>query len=84
MLMLIILVDMPQIAYHFVNEDTKYLYKKYRETKENNEAFFTAAYNSMKKKEAELRDLTDKKYEFDFGDMHFELRFMYIIIINYY
>lgn len=64
---------MPQIAYHFVDENTKYLYKEYRETRENNEAFFTAAINSMKAKGAQLRDLTDKSYEFDFGEMHFKL-----------
>ena len=64
---------MPQIAYHFVDKTTKYLYKQYRETRENNEANFNAAINSMKKKGAQLRDLTDKEYEFDFGEMHFEL-----------
>lgn len=64
---------MPQIAYHFVDKSTTYLYKKYRETKEDNEAFFNAAYNSMKIKGAQLIDLTDEQYEFDFGDLHFEL-----------
>ena len=64
---------MPQIAYHFVDKNTIYLYKQYRPTSQNNEAFFTAAYNSMKTKGAQLRDLTDEEYEFDFGEMHFEL-----------
>ena len=64
---------MPQIAYHFVDKNTKFLYKKYRVNKENNEVYFNAAYNSMEAKGAQLIDLTDQKYEFDFGDMHFEL-----------
>jgi len=64
---------MPQIAYHFVDKNTKFLYKKYRVNKENNEVYFNAAYNSMEAKGAQLIDLTDLKYEFDFGDMHFEL-----------
>lgn len=63
---------MPQIAYHFVDKSTTYYYKQYRETKENNEAFFTAAYNSMKTKGAQLVDLTDEEFELDFGDLHFE------------
>ena len=64
---------MPQIAYHFVDKNTIYLYKQYRETREDNEAYFNAAYNSMKTKGAQLIDLTDEEYEFDFGDLHFEL-----------
>jgi len=64
---------MPQIAYHFVDKNTKFLYKKYRVNKENNEVYFNAAYNSMEAKGAQLIDLTDQKHEFDFGDMHFEL-----------
>ena len=64
---------MPQIAYHFVDKRTKFLYKKYRKNKQDNEVYFNDAYNSMKKKGAQLIDLTDQKYEFDFGDMHFEL-----------
>ena len=64
---------MPQIAYHFVDKNTKFLYKKYRKNKQDAEVFFNAAYNSMKKKGAQLIDLIEKKLEFDFGDMHFEL-----------
>jgi len=64
---------MPQIAYHFVDKRTKFYYKKYRINKSNNEALFNAVYNSMKKKGAQLIDVTGKKYEFDFEDMHFEL-----------
>ena len=64
---------MPQIAYHFVDETTKFLYKEYRKNREDNTDLFKAAYNSMEKKGAKLIDLTDKKYEFDFGEMHFEL-----------
>ena len=64
---------MPQIAYHFVDEGTKFLYKEYRKNREDNTELFQAAINSMKKKGATLIDLTDKKYGFDFGEMHFEL-----------
>ena len=64
---------MPQIAYHFVDETTKFLYKEYRKNREDNTDLFKAAYNSMEKKGAKLIDLTDKKYEFDFVEMHFEL-----------
>ena len=64
---------MPQIAYHFVDKNTVFLYKKYRKNREDNTAYFEAAYNSMKTKGAQLIDLTDEQYEFDFGEMHFEL-----------
>ena len=64
---------MPQIAYHFVDKRTKFLYKKYRKNLEDNEVYFNDAYNSMQKKGAQLIDVTDQKYEFDFGDMHFDL-----------
>ena len=64
---------MPQIAYHFVDKSTVFIYKKYRVNRENNTAYFNAAYNSMKAKGAQLVDVTDEPYEFDFGDMHFEL-----------
>ena len=64
---------MPQIAYHFVDKRTKFIYKKYRKNKEDNEVLFNDVYNSMKKKGAQLIDVTNKKYEFNFGDMHFEL-----------
>ena len=64
---------MSQIAYHFVDKRTKFIYKKYRKNKENNEVLFNYVYNSMKKKGAQLIDVTNKKYEFNFGDMHFEL-----------
>ena len=63
----------PQIAYHFVNKNTKFIFKKYRVNKENNKICFNPAYNSMQIKGAQLIELTDGKYEFDFGDMHFKL-----------
>ena len=56
---------MPQIAYHFVDKGTKFIYKKYRKNKQNNEVNFNDAYNSMKKKGAQLIDVTNKKYEFN-------------------
>ena len=64
---------MPQIAYHFVNKNTKFIFKKYRINREDNKMYFNPAYNSMKAKGAQLIELIDEKYEFDFGDMHFEL-----------
>ena len=64
---------MPQIAYHFVDEGTKFLYKEYRKNREDNTELFQAAIKSMEEKGATLIDLTDKKYGFDFGEMHFEL-----------
>jgi hypothetical protein len=63
----------PQIAYHFVNKNTKFIFKKYRVNRENNKMYFNPAYNSMQIKGAQLIELEDGKYEFDFGDMHFEL-----------
>lgn len=64
---------MPQIAHHFLVKNIKFLYKKYRVNTENNKVLFNAAYNSIKAKGAQLLDFTGEKYEFDFGDMHFEL-----------
>ena len=64
---------MPQIAYHFVDKRTKYYYKKFRISIYKNDAYYKKVYNSMKKKGAQLIDVTGKKYEFDFEDMHFEL-----------
>ena len=63
----------PQIAYHFVNKNTKFIFKKYRVNRENNKMYFNPAYNSMQIKGAQLIELANGKYEFDFGDTHFEL-----------
>ena len=64
---------MPLIAYYFVDEGTKFIYKEYRKNREDNTALFKAAYNAMEEKGATLIDVTDKKYEFDFGELHFQL-----------
>ena len=64
---------MPLIAYHFVDEGTKFIYKEYRKNREDNTALFKAAINAMEEKGATLIDVTDKKYEFNFGEMHFKL-----------
>ena len=64
---------MPLIAYHFVDEGTKFIYKEYRKNREDNTALFKAAISAMEEKGATLIDVTDKKYEFDFGEMHFQL-----------
>ena len=64
---------MPLIAYYFVDEGTKFIYKEYRKNREDNTALFKAAIGAMEEKGATLIDVTDKKYEFDFGEMHFQL-----------
>ena len=69
----------PQIAYHFVDKKTKFLYKKYRVNMEDNEVNFKPAYNSMQAKGAHFITLKKEKYEFDFGNIHLEL-----ININYH
>ena len=69
----------PQIAYHFVDKKTKFLYKKYRVNMEDNEVNFKPAYNSMQAKGTHFITLKNEKYEFDFGDIHLEL-----ININYH
>ena len=61
---------MPQIAYHFVDSNTKYIHKNYRVSKTDNSAYYNASYNSMKKKGATLIDITDRKYSFFFGVLH--------------
>ena len=42
---------MPQIAYHFVDKRTKYIYQKYRKNMDDNEVYFNDANNSKKKRE---------------------------------
>ena len=64
---------MPLIAYYFVDEGTKFIYKEYRKNREDNTALFKAAITAMEDKGAALIDVTDKKYEFDFGELHFQL-----------
>ena len=70
----------PAIAYYFVNDNTRYYYRKYRETREDttnidwaNYKYYLAAIHSMQKKGASLIDVTNQKIQFDFGDMHLEL-----------
>ena len=70
----------PAIAYKYVDSNTKYYYREYRETREDttnidwaNYKYYLAAVHSMEKKGAELIDVTDKIINFDFGDMNLEL-----------
>ena len=70
----------PAIAYKYVNESTKYYYRKYRTTKEDtsqvdwaNYKYYLAAVDSMRIKGAELIDVTNRIINFDFGDFHLEL-----------
>ena len=70
----------PAVAYNFVDNNTKYYYRKYRLTKEDftdidwaNYKYYLAAVNSMEKKGAELIDVTDQNIKFEFGDFKIEL-----------
>ena len=70
---------MPAIAYKYVDNTTIYYYKKYRKTLEDkirkhwaNYKYYLASLNSMKKKNAKLVEITNKKIKFDFGDMNIE------------
>jgi beta-lactamase superfamily II metal-dependent hydrolase len=70
----------PAIAYYFVDNNTKYYYKGYRETIEDtirknwaNYKYYLAAINSMKTKSAQMIDITNKKITFDLGEFHIEL-----------
>jgi len=70
----------PAIAYYFVDNNTKYYYKGYRETIEDtirknwaNYKYYLAAINSMKTKSAQMIDITNKKIIFDLGEFHIEL-----------
>jgi beta-lactamase superfamily II metal-dependent hydrolase len=70
----------PAVAYNFVDNNTKYYYRKYRLTKEDftdidwaNYKYYLAAVNSMEKKGAELIDVTDQNIKFEFGDFNIEL-----------
>ena len=70
----------PAIAYYFVDNNTKYYYKGYRETIEDtirknwaNYKYYLAAINSMKTKSAQMIDITNKIITFDLGEFHIEL-----------
>ena len=70
----------PAIAYFFVDNNTKYYYKGYRETIEDtirknwaNYKYYLAAINSMKTKSAQMIDITNKRITFDLGEFHIEL-----------
>ena len=70
----------PAIAYKYVNNETKYYYKEYRKTIEDitnidwaNKKYFIAAFNSMKKKNSEMIDVTNKNISFNFNDLNLEL-----------
>ena len=70
----------PAVAYYYVDENTKYYYREYRETREDttqvdwaNYKYYLAAVHSMQIKGAQLVDVTNQNVHFDFGDMHIEL-----------
>ena len=70
----------PAIAYKYVDSNTKYYYRQYRETIEDickikwaNYKYYLATVHSMQKKGAELIDVTNIIINFNFGDFHIEL-----------
>lgn len=70
----------PAIAYNYVDSNTKYYYREYRKNLEDtinidwaNYKYYLAAVHSMKKKGAELIEVTNKIIKFDFGEFHLEL-----------
>jgi len=70
----------PAIAFKYVDNRTIYYYRKYRRNLEDiirkhwaNNKYYLAAVNSMTKKNATLIEVTNKKINFDFGDMNIEL-----------
>ena len=70
----------PAVAYNYVDSNTKYYYRAYRETLEDrcrvswsNYKYYLAAVQSMQTKKAKLIDVTNKIIKFDFGEFHLEL-----------
>ena len=70
----------PAIAYKYVNEKTKYYYREYRKTGEDtwqidwaNYKYYLAAIHSMQQKNAQMIDVTNQKFNFDFGDFNLEI-----------
>jgi len=70
----------PAIAFKYVDNSTIYYYKEYRENLEDiiminwaNKKYYLAALHSMKKKNAKLIEVSNKKIKFDFGNMNIEL-----------
>lgn len=64
----------PLISKKYVDNKTKYFYKEYKiykyiEIKKN----YLKAINSIKKKNSELIDVTNRKIRFNFGEMNIEL-----------
>ena len=75
----------PAIAHKYVDNYTKYYYRKYRETIEDrcmakwaNFKYYLAAVHSMQSKGAELIDITNQNYNFTFGDFNLTLLNTYI------
>jgi beta-lactamase superfamily II metal-dependent hydrolase len=69
----------PAIAYKYVDSNTKYYYREYRNTAEDttnidwaNYKYYLAAVHSMKLKGAQMIDLTNNNIKFDFGEFNLE------------
>ena len=65
----------PSIAYNYVDSNTKYYYRTYKETLEDrcrvslsNYKYYLATVQSMQSKKAKLIDVINKIIKFDFGD----------------
>ena len=70
----------PAIAYKYVDNSSTYYYRDYRPNLEDiirkywaNNKYYLAALHSMQKKNAKLVEVTNKKINFNFGDMNIEL-----------
>lgn len=62
------------ISKKYVNEKTKYFYKEYKNYKDILiKKNYLIAINSMKKKNAQLIEVTNKKINFNLGEMNIEL-----------
>ena len=62
------------ITKKYVNDKTKYFYKEYKNYKDILiKKYYLIAINSMKKKKAQLIDVTNKKINFNIGEMNIEL-----------
>ena len=66
--------EIPSISEKFVDNKTKYFYKDYKEYKINDfKEIYLNAINSIKRKNAELIDVTNRKINFNFGEMNISL-----------
>ena len=70
----------PLYTYNYVDSNTKYYYRTYKETLEDrcrvswsNYKYYLALVQSMQTKKAKLINIINKIIKFDFGEFHLEL-----------